>query len=328
MNIYEIAKEAQVSIATVSRVINNSGYVGVNTRKKILEIIKKNNYKPNKIAQNLSTNTSFKLIGIISYNIEDLYYAKAVAVLEKKLRALGYDIILCCTGENFKEKEKTVALLLNKNVDAIIFIGSVFADSNSETIKNTAKYLPVFIINAKIESENIFCAYCDDRKATKFCIESLVKSGRKNILYLYDADTYSGSMKFAGFCDGLKANNIAFNNKYIVKCLPSVQSSKQAVLNFIKNNLCDAVMCANDMLATGVLDAAKELRLSVPQMLAVIGYNNSLIAECTTPKLTSLDNNVGKLAEMTAENIYRHFENNADYTDYEVPFNLVNRETF
>lgn len=327
MNIYEIAKLANVSTATVSRVINNSGYVSKSTKKRILAVIEQTNFKPNKIAQNLSTNTSFKLIGLVCYNIEDLYYAKAVAVLEKKLRTFGYDIILCCTGENSKEKENTVNLLINKNVDAIIFIGSVFVDS-SDTIKKISKILPVFIINAKIESENIFCAYCDDRSAVKYCALSLLNSGKKNILFLYDADTYSTSMKLLGYADALKSLNIDYNENYVIKCLPSIDNSKQTVLNFFENNFADAILCANDMLAVGALNAAKELGLNVPSQVAIIGYNNSVIAQCSCPKLTSLDNNVGKLAEITAENIYKHFENNADYTDYEVPFVLVKRETF
>lgn len=84
MNIYDIAKKAGVSIATVSRAINNSGYVGKATKQKILAVIQDENYYPSRTAQNLSTGAPLKLVGIVCYNIEDMYYAKAVAVLERE----------------------------------------------------------------------------------------------------------------------------------------------------------------------------------------------------------------------------------------------------
>lgn len=325
MNIYEIAKKANVSIATVSRVINNNGYVSKNTREKILKIVYDNNYKPSKTAQNLSTGTSFKLIGIICYNIEDLYYAKAVAVLEKELRSYGYDIILCCTGESKEQRQKSVDMLISKNVDAIILIGSVFAGSGESVIKNAAKHLPVFIINALVSGKNIYCAYCDESETIAECVKSLYDKSRNKLLFIYDVETYGSSMKLKGFKDTVK--KLELEKSYILKCDVGIDSAYKAFDLFKEKKYIDGIVCANDIIAAGILKYAINKGIKIPEKLSVIGYNNSIIAECTYPKLTSLENNVKNLSVFTAQNLNNYFNNKDTITDYKTDFKLILRET-
>jgi len=328
MNIYDIAKQAEVSIATVSRVINNSGYVGKKTREKIIKIIDESNYIPNSIAQNLSNNTSFKMIGLVCYNIEDLYYAKAVAILEKNLKSFGYDIILTCTSESLEQKNKSVNMLLSKNVDAIIFIGSVFAGESCEIIKKTSKYVPVFIINALIEGDNIFSCYCNDLEAVKTAVTDLILTGRQNILYMYDANTYGGQKKIEGYKQAIQINKLKITDNYIIKCNYTLESAENTFLEFIKTNKVDAVVCSNDLIAAGVLIATKSLNLTIPKQLAIIGHNNSMITKCTSPQLTSIDNGVEKLSVFTAENLSNYFKGKETKKVFEIPFQIKRRESF
>ena len=119
MNIYDIAKLANVSIATVSRVVNNSPKVSPKTKEKVLAVMKENEYTPNAFARGLGLG-SMKTVGIICPNIDDIYMAKAVSYLERNLHAHGYDCILGCSGFKQEEKEDYVRLLLSKKIDTLI----------------------------------------------------------------------------------------------------------------------------------------------------------------------------------------------------------------
>lgn len=315
MNIYDIAAKADVSIATVSRVINNSGYVGKKTREKILAIIDEHNFKPSPLAQNLSTSTTFKIIGIICYNIEDMYYAKAVSVLEKKLKFFGYDIILSCTGESTRQKEKSVEILLSKNIDALIFVGSVYAGATEEIIKNAARYIPAFVINAKVQGQNIYSAYCDDKLAVMTATKQLLASHDK-ILYIYDTDNYGSNKKIEGF-------KLAAENGIVIKSAMDNCADEFEKLHLTEG--IDAVICANDMLAANIL---KRINLLKIKGMPVIGHNNSAICNLTTPGLTSIDNKVGSLSEFTADNINKLFKSGKAKEEYKIEFDIVKRESF
>ena len=147
MNIYDISEQSGVSIATVSRVINNSGYVSEKTRKKVMAVIEKNSYSPNAFARGMST-SSMKTIGILSTNIRDLYQAQCVYYLEQDLKKHGYTAMLCCTGDELEAKKEHVELLASRHVDALIFIGSHFIEKNERDngyIYAASNHVPVFI---------------------------------------------------------------------------------------------------------------------------------------------------------------------------------------
>jgi LacI family transcriptional regulator/LacI family asc operon transcriptional repressor len=325
MNIYDIARLAGVSIATVSRVINGKGYVNKNTREKVLKVITRHNYTPKKSAQNLSTGASLKLIGIVCYNIEDPYYAKAVAVLQRDLNRFGYDIILSCTGESRKQRQSCIDMLISKNVDAIVFIGSVFAGKSEQVILNAARHLPVFIINAKVEGKNIHCAYCDESDTVYECARALFERGRRKLAFFYDVETYGSSKKREGCLRAVK--DLGISEKYVMKCPPDLEGACREFEQFWEEGKADGAMCSNDELAAGILKAARKMGISVPGQLSVIGYNNSLIARCTSPALSSLENNVEKLAEFTAKNISDYFSENQAVLDFKADFKLIIRET-
>lgn len=322
MNIYDIAKKAGVSIATVSRVINNSGYVGKETKKRVLAAIEQANYAPSKIAQNLSTSSTMKLIGIVCYNIDDLYYAKAVSVLERELSKYGYDIILSCTGESREQRQRSVDMLIEKSADAVIFIGSVFAGATEQVILSAAKFLPVFIINALVKGKNIYCAYCDEGEAVQECVQELYQKGRKNLLFIYDTDTYGSSIKLKGFLSAAEKLKLKHS---VLKCGPGIHSAREAFKDFMSNDSADAVICANDVTAAGVMNAAESLNIDIPGTLSLIGYNNSLIARCM--QMTSLKNNVEKLSEFTAANLNNYFIQGKAEKVYKTDFEIINRKT-
>ncbi len=328
MNIYNIAHEAGVSIATVSRVLNNSPSVSAKTKEKVLSVIGSHDYVPSAIAQNLSLRTSGNLIGIVCYNLQDLYYATAVSLLESSLRKRGHHIILSCTGEDYLQKQRSIEMLITKQVDAVILIGSVFLDEygNNAYLVNAAKHCPLVIINGKVRSENIYSFYCDDFSAMRECVHEICPK-HHNFLFLYDADTYSGNLKLTGFRQGMQECGLDPAGR-TVRCGPTPDSAgaKFEEMYGVLQKI-DAVIAANDMLAAGVLNAALRRGLRVPEDISVVGYNNSVITQCTTPHLSSVDNGLEQLCSLAVEGLTKLLQGETIEGITTISPRLVQRET-
>jgi len=219
MNIYDIANRANVSIATVSRVINDSPKVSEKTRKKIHDIMEELGYTPNVFARGLGLNT-MKTIGILCSDPSDIYVARALSYFEKMLRENGYDSLLCCSGYDTKNLKKYINILISKSVDAVIMIGSKYisAKDNKNLIKSTAKSLPIFLINGFLEGENVYCSYYDDFNATKISANMLYNSGKSNLLFLYNSTSQSAKRKLDGFISGCKELKIKSENYATLLC--------------------------------------------------------------------------------------------------------------
>lgn len=328
LNIYNIASEAGVSIATVSRVLNNSPSVSEKTKQKVLSVIGTHNYVPSSIAQNLSNRTTGNLIGIVCYNLKDIYYANAVSMLESALRRRGHHIILSCTGEDFLQKQKSIEMLITKQVDAVILIGSVFLDEygNNAYLLNAAKHCPLLIINGNVRSDNIYSFYCDDFSAVKNCV-AIMREKHENFLFLYDADTYSGNLKLNGFYAGMQECGLDPAGR-AVRCDSDAVSAGSCFNKLLDGGeKIDAVITANDVLAAGVLNAALRRGMRVPEDLSIVGYNNSIITQCTTPQLSSIDNGLEKLCELAVDGLSKLLRGEKIEGSTMIPPHLVARET-
>lgn len=294
MNIYDISEKAGVSIATVSRVINGNSYVSEKTKNKVLTVIEECGYTPNAFARGLGLNT-MKTVGIMCADSSDPYIASAIFYIEQELRRNNYDALLCCTGYEVEEKEKYMNLLLSKRTDAIILVGSNFVEADDEKnhyIKEASKTVPIMIINGALGGENIYCALCDDYHATYEATRALQSSGCRNVLYLYNAKSYSGNKKLSGYLAAVELDNkTRKKDEYIQFINGSIPDVKNQLTSLYKKGLVfDAIVTSDDSLAIGALKFAKENNLAVPEQLSIIGYNNSIISQCSDPELTSIDN--------------------------------------
>lgn len=304
MNIYDISEKAGVSIATVSRVINGNSNVSEKTKKKVMDVIEECGYTPNAFARGLGLN-SMKTVGILCADSSDPYIASAIFFIEQELRRNNYDALLCCTGYELEDKQKYINLLLSKHIDAIILVGSNFVeadDSSNNYIKEAAKSVPISIINGALSGENIYCTLCDDHRAVYEATLALQESGCKDILYLYHANSYSGNKKRSGYLAAMATETTrTHQDDYIQYVNGDISEIRNHLNNLYKHKLTfDAIITSDDLLAIGALKFAKDNNLSVPEQLSIIGYNNSIISQCSDPELTSIDN---KLETVCAHSI-------------------------
>ncbi len=300
--IYDISRESGVSIATVSRVINGSQAVSEATRQKVLRVISDCGYTPNAFARGLGLNT-MKTIGLLCADVSDAFMAQAISFLEKGLRDHGYDSLLCCTGNLTKNRKKSLELLLSKHVDGVILVGSNFVGMEREQnayILSAAKKIPVMILNARLDGDNIYCAYCDDQTAAMEATTRLLSAGLRRILYLYQARTYSAVHKLEGYRKAHEALGIPHQEELVMECRPAdgIREIKAMLETAAAGGLrFDAVMTATDEMAMGALKYARAQGIRVPEELQVMGFNNSVLCLCAEPELSSVDNKLSSLCQ-------------------------------
>lgn len=306
MNIYDVSERAGVSIATVSRVLNGNPNVSEKTRTRVMEVMDELGYTPNVFARGLGLNT-MQTIGIMCSDSSDPYLANAIYYLERELRANGYDSILCCTGTSLENKRQYFELLLSKRVDAIILAGSKFVEMNQKDnayIIEAAKELPIMLVNGYLDAPGIYSTVCDDHAAMFQAAEKLIRSGRKNILYLYTSHSYSGINKLQGYKDALHACGLTVRQDLIHQCAKNLHDAKDLMLSLYASGLrFDAVMTSDDSLAVGAVKFAHARGLSIPDQLSIIGYNNSILSYCTDPEISSIDTKIEALCITTVNTL-------------------------
>ncbi len=295
MNIYDVSRQAGVSIATVSRVLNGSSKVSDATRKKVLDVINENSYTPNAFARSLCRN-SMSTVGILCSDASDVYQAQAIYFLERELRSNSYTSMLCCTGYRLQEKKEYLKLLLSKNIDSLFFIGSHFIEptpKGNAYILNAAKKVPVFLLNGKLDGPNIYSILCDDENASKNITDLLFERGAQAPVYLYRTKSYSGRQKIRGFCRSLQEHGITDTDKMTFSCPGSMEETCR-ILESLQNSglFFDAAAAADDELAAGAVKYALRHGLHIPKDFRIAGYNNSLLSACSSPEITTLDNRV------------------------------------
>jgi len=306
MNIYKIAKLAEVSIATVSRVINNSPSVRQETRERIKAILKDSGYVPNAIARSLATNET-KTIGVMTTNVRDSYYTAAIYTIEQEFKRYGYNVILCNTGTELKDKREYLKILLQKKVDGIILVGSVFKEKdNNSHIYHAAASVPVVMLNSFLPGENVYSVVCDDGNGVARAVEWLYERGHRDMVYLYDVLSFAGMSKIEGFRNTMASLHLQIHPFGIVRVEQNTAGGYRGVELLEQYGVTfTALLASEDIIAAGAIKRLTEKGKSVPHDVAVFGHNNSNIAMCINPELSSVDSKVETIALLTARTLYQ-----------------------
>lgn len=282
--ISDIAKEAGVCIATVSRVLNSSATVSKATREKVEKAMKKFDYVPSEIARGLKSK-SLKTIAIVVKKLTENHHMRIAEEINRRFAELGYDVVIF---ETVYEKEDNIASflkrMLNKNIDGIIFIGSTFQvltrfPELPELFKNT----PVVIANGWIEGT--YGLLVDEEKGTRELVEYIQKRGKHNIVFFKGNDTVSTQNKIKGF------RSVVGEDGVVVDVLNTMDGIQYA-LEVLKplNKGIDAIVCEDDSIAIKVVSTLMRSGVSIPSEIAVTGFNDSGYSALAFPAITSVDN--------------------------------------
>jgi DNA-binding LacI/PurR family transcriptional regulator len=230
--------------------------------------------------------------------------------VEQELSKLGYNVILSNTGNDTGLKIRNMNALLKKKVDSIILVGSVFKDESLDRqITAIADKLPIIMVNGFVDSENVYSVISDDRAGMLKAVDYLAARGRKSIRYFKDVDTYSARAKVEGFKAGLESNSLNPLNCTVINVGKGVNGGIDGVEQLIRDGMeYDALLCGDDITAAGALRCLKKHGIKVPADVSVIGFNNSVLAQCCDPVLTSVDSRMEDMGRTAVEVLIRVLE--------------------
>ena len=302
MTIQEIAEKAGVSLATVSRVINNYPYVNKVTRAKVLKVLSDNNFVPNETARSLATNTS-KMIGILIADIRTTHHTEAVYYIEHEFNKNGYSCLIYDTGTNPEDQKRYIQILSQRKVEAAVLIGSVYQNT---TVQNAIMvYLPntpVAICNGYLDGPNIYGVIADELDGVRDAVRVLSERGKRNFRFINSQNTPSAQAKIRGFEDGCRL--YADGHGSVLQCGDTPKDIMQATKDAMSvSPRPDVLIFAEDYLAFVGMHALVEERINVSSDVAVVGINNSRYGEISNPALTSIDNMLFDVCTMCARNL-------------------------
>lgn len=289
-SIYDIAREAGVSIATVSRVLNNKSVVAPQTRSRVEETIKRLNYHPSAIARGLVSKRT-PTIGILTINICSPHHARTIYAIERELFKLGYSSILCNTGGNLQSNIEYLHMLVDKGVSGIMCMGSVFRNTFEETsVLSKFSHMPFIFGNCVLSSNNAYAVTVDEFHSLKMCVEHMIERGHKDLFYVRDTNSYSNAEKARNFLLAMQMCGLPVSEDHVVTSDRSIAGGGIAVDKAIATGKpMTGMIFGDDITAVGGLKRLKELGYRVPDDVGIIGCNNSDASVCCNPPITTVD---------------------------------------
>lgn len=314
VNINDVAKEANVSASTVSRVINNNYPVKKETRKRVEKAIEELNFNPNMLARAL-INQNTKTIGVLTPSINNLFFPTVIKAIENVLRINGYLTFLCDTNDQVLEEVAYVKSLMGRQVDGIIVIDPKTENMKNGFYENISIDLPLVCINGY--NKNINCSFVlnDEVSGAKQAMQYLIDLGHKNIIFVRGEKSYSYDLKEEVYKEMLTKNMIIENKEIINIGEGNSNETVENTMNIICKNFKNiklpiAVFACNDFMAFGVMNACKKMGYQVPTDVSVIGFDNIAISNLVEPKLTTVDQNMYSLGENASKVLLDIIENN------------------
>lgn len=288
VTIYDVAREASVSMATVSRVVNGNPNVKPSTRKKVLETIERLGYRPNAVARGLASKKT-TTVGVIIPDISSIFYAELARGIEDIATMYKYNIILSNSDQNQDKELHLLNTMLGKQVDGIIFMSGNLTEEHVEELKKSP--VPI-VLAASIESTNqIPSVTIDYEQAAYDAVKSLIDNGHSKIAFLAGTleEPINHAQKLKGYERALTDHQIDVLDSYIVEGDYTYDSGIEAVEKlFEENENPTAIFVATDEMALGVIHGAQDRGYNVPNDLEVIGFDNTRLATMVRPQLTSV----------------------------------------
>ncbi|KAB7707228.1 LacI family DNA-binding transcriptional regulator [Bacillus aerolatus] len=286
--IYDIAKKANVSPMTVSRVINNKGNISEKTREKVEAVIKELNYIPNSAAQSLNLKKT-KLLSLIITDITNPFFTKVARGAADKANQMGYQLILCNTDEDYEKESDYINALISKRVDGVII-----APTGDPSIKNLKKLIknriPFTLIDREIEEISCDRVLGDNYEGTKLLLQHLIDYGHKRIAMVHGPLTVSTSKeRYQAYIETLKINDLNMDASFLVETHYKQEKQWNGIDHLVTLPLADrptAIFAANNFIAIKIIKSLREKKIKVPEEIAVVCFDDLELFSDFDPFLT------------------------------------------
>ena len=325
--IRDVAKIANVSISTVSHVINKTRYVSPETRERVEDAIQQLNYKHNRLARSLR-NRKTNTIGVLLPNSANPYFAEILAGIEAAGYANDYHIIMGNANDDPKRELTYLGVLLSRQVDGILLISTGSYEQSMQLLSENN--IPVVMIDRSVDLESVDEIFTDNRGGGEMATAHLVNLGHRRIGCITGPSFLTPSAsRVQGYRDALTKAGIAIDDDLIVMGDFQHKGGYDAAMALLQHvQSPTAIFACNDMMAVGAVAAIQERGLRVPQDVSVIGYDDIPLASYTNPRLTTIAQPARELGHLAVERLLERFKDQKLDTRHDIlPVQLIERHS-
>lgn len=332
INIRDIARIAGVGVSTVSRVINNHPDVKEQTRERVLEIIRENNYIPNNSARNLKKNNTNN-IGVLIKGVFNPFFSEMLDSISKRISKAGYSMIL--EHHDYlsdDEMNNLISMIKEKRLQGVICLGGNFTEARNDDFNDIQVPVVLTSINHKYGKEfsNFSSVSIDNEKSAYLATKYLIECGHKNIAILLgdENDFGIGYLREAGYLKALRENNIEFNSNYKILGNYDYRGAYEETNNLLRNNKdITAIFAISDIMAVGCAKAIKDNGLEVGKDVAVIGFDGMDISEFYNPTITTVIQPKLEMAKISVDLLLDLIADKTDNKHVILNTELIHRES-
>lgn len=287
VTIEDVAREAGVSRQTVSRAINAKGDISEETRERVLTVVQRLGYRPNRLAQSMITQRTYT-IGMEVVDITNPVFAEIVKGAQDIAAERGYNIFLTNSNDDPAIAVQALTTLVTHGVDGLI---AMFPNaSDAEILAFADRYRPLVLINRTIEHPSISTVAVDIYRGAVMAVEHLLERGHTAIGMVDNLSrVYSNKRRLIAYQDTLRRHGVSFNPDWIVNAPPTLEGGYQATIALLTAYPeLTAIFGYNDLMSIGALRACQDVGRCVPQECAVVSFDDIALASLVTPSLSTI----------------------------------------
>ncbi len=288
VTIYDVAREANVSMATVSRVVNANPNVKPTTRKKVLATIERLGYRPNAVARGLASKKT-TTVGVIIPDISSMFISELARGIEDIATMYKYNVILSNSDQNTEKELQLINTMYEKQVDGILFMGGNIQQAHVDKFSTSS--VPVVIAATHDEMDTLPSVNIDYKKAAFEATQMLISKGHEHPAFVYgQADIKKrNALKYEGYVQAIEQSGTTKNEDFIVNTGYSYEAGIEGAEKLLAlKERPTAIFAASDEMAVGVIHGIQDAGLSVPDDIEVFGFNNTRLSTMVRPTLTTI----------------------------------------
>lgn len=285
VTIYDVAREAGVSMATVSRVVNGNTNVRPATKEKVLEVIERLDYRPNAVARGLASKKT-TTVGVIIPNVTNLFFSSLALGIDDVASMYGYNIILA--NADHKAPQQVLNSVLAKQVDGIVYMGHYLPEEVRSEIKRSRT--PFVLAGLTDDDEEIAFVNIDYRLAFKQAVTKLIENGSQNVAFLAAEPYYEmNTDRFDGYKDALTEAGRPVKENLLFKVQDTRFKDGDEIAQAIQASEADALVVVGDELAVTVANYLMDNGVNIPEDFQLMSSNNSPLVDLVRPHLSSIE---------------------------------------
>ena len=300
--IYEVSRLAGVSLATVSRVMNDSNAVRQSTKDKVNLAIQQLNYKPNSVAKSLASSRS-DCIGVLVSELDSPFFTKLLGSIEAVCKRSDKHLVVTSCHNDAQHEKEDIEFLIGRNCDALIL--HVEGVSDEYLVELSEGPIPIVVLNRYIPKMASKCFSLNNELGGYLATKATIEKGHREIVYISGpAHKADALQRLAGHKRALAEAGIRLDESRLFMGDYLQLGGQQGYEHFIQKGVSfTAVICGNDEMATGVMAAARDAGLTLPEDLSIMGFDDVIFSRYTFPRLSTIENPIARMGEMAATTV-------------------------